>query len=179
MGCLLAGRHLYEELKLDRFWAERLSPRRKGTRWGWIVQTLSAYPLIDADSERRLHREWLERWAMGDLLGADFAAVAEAQKLYGCHDLLLQHKRELFNHLLQRWRDLFNATFEVPLLGFPSGQGTTAPPAAPPLPRFSARSVHCRRQLMPLQRSLWSKWGPRISSIRPMNSPSPISCARR
>lgn len=111
-ACWLAC-HLFRELGLDRFWAERLPPSRKGTRWDLIVQTLVAYRLIDPGSEWRLHREWFERSAMGDLLGGDFAALAEAHKLYACHDLVLAHKAALFDHLTQRWRDLFNATFEV------------------------------------------------------------------
>jgi transposase len=49
---------------------------------------------------------------LGDLLGADFALV-ESHKLYACHDLLLKHKQALFDHLVNRWRDLFNASFEV------------------------------------------------------------------
>ena len=46
---------------------------------------------------------------MADLLGADFG-LAEAHKLYACHDRLLAHKEALFSHLVERWRDLFNAT---------------------------------------------------------------------
>ena len=49
---------------------------------------------------------------MADLLGADFG-LAEAHKLYACHDKLLAHKQALFSHLTQRWRDLFNASFDV------------------------------------------------------------------
>ena len=49
---------------------------------------------------------------MADLLGADFG-LAEAHKLYACHDLLLAHKEALFSHLTERWRDLFNADFDV------------------------------------------------------------------
>ena len=45
-------------------------------------------------------------------MGADFG-LAEAHKLYACHDLLLAHKQELFSHLTERWRDLFNASFDV------------------------------------------------------------------
>jgi hypothetical protein len=33
--------------------------------------------------------------------------------LYDCHDLLLQHKQELFDHLISRWRDLFSIEFDV------------------------------------------------------------------
>jgi hypothetical protein len=49
---------------------------------------------------------------MADLLGADFG-LAEAHKLYRCHDRLLHYKEELFSHLVNRWRDMFNASFDV------------------------------------------------------------------
>jgi transposase len=39
--------------------------------------------------------------------------LAEEHKLYACHDLLLEHKEALFSHLVGRWRDLFNADFDV------------------------------------------------------------------
>ena len=73
---------------------------------------LVAYRLIEPGSEWRLHREWFLESAMADLLGSDFG-LAEAHKLYACHDLLLAHKQALFSHLTQRWRDLFNASFDV------------------------------------------------------------------
>jgi hypothetical protein len=126
-ACWLAC-HLYEELKLDQFWAERLPPSRKGTRWDLVLQTLCAYRLIDPGSEWRLHREWFERSAMADLLGTDFAALAEAHKLYDCHDLLLRHKTALFDHLTQRWRDLFNAQFDVLLYDLTSTYFESSPP---------------------------------------------------
>jgi transposase len=93
-----------------------------------VLQTLCAYRLIDPGSEWRLHREWFERSAMGDLLGADFGALAEAHRLYECHDLLLKHKGELFDHLTQRWRDLFNAKFDVLLYDLTSSYFESAPP---------------------------------------------------
>jgi transposase len=126
-ACWLAC-HLYQELGLDRFWAERLPPSRKGTRWDLVLQTLCAYRLLDPGSEWRLHREWFERSAMGDLLGADFAALAEAHKLYECHDLLVPHKQALFDHLTQRWRDLFNAKFDVLLYDLTSTYFESDPP---------------------------------------------------
>ena len=126
-ACWLAC-HLYQELGLDGFWAARLPPSRKGTRWDLILQTLCAYRLIDPGSEWRLHREWFERSAMGDLLGADFAALAEAHKLYECHDRLLENKAALFDHLMQRWRDLFNARFDVLLYDLTSTYFESDPP---------------------------------------------------
>jgi hypothetical protein len=126
-ACWLAC-HLYQELGLDKFWATRLPPSRKGTRWDLILQTLVAYRLIDPGSEWRLHREWFERSAMGDLLDADFAALADQHKLYACHDLLLTHKAALFDHLTQRWRDLFNAKFDVLLYDLTSTYFESNPP---------------------------------------------------
>jgi hypothetical protein len=110
-ACWLAGQ-LWQALQLDRFWADRLPPSRKGTRWDQVLQVLVSYRLIAPGSEWKLHRDWFGRSAMADLLGADFG-LAEAHKLYACHDLLLQHKDALFAHLMARWRDLFNANFDV------------------------------------------------------------------
>jgi hypothetical protein len=110
-ACWLAG-VLWRELRLDRFWAERLPKSRKGTRWDQVLQVLTIYRLIAPGSEWRLHRQWFLDSAMADLLGGDFG-LAEAHKLYACHDLLLAHKQALFTHLTERWRDLFNASFDV------------------------------------------------------------------
>jgi hypothetical protein len=110
-ACWLAGQ-LWQALQLDRFWADRLPPSRKSTRWDQVLQVLVSYRLIAPGSEWKLHRDWFGRSAMADLLGADFG-LAESHKLYACHDLLLQHKDALFSHLMARWRDLFNANFDV------------------------------------------------------------------
>jgi hypothetical protein len=118
---------LWRELELDRFWGERLSASRKGTRWDQVLLVLVAYRLIAPGSEWRLHREWFSRCALGDLLGADFA-LADSHKLYACHDLLLKHKQALFDHLVGRWRDLFNASFEVLLYDLTSTYFESDPP---------------------------------------------------
>jgi hypothetical protein len=126
-ACWLAC-HLYEELGLNEFWAERLPPSRKGTRWDLVLQTLCAYRLIDPGSEWRLHRQWFEHSAMGDLLGADFGQLAESHKLYDCHDLILPYKGQLFDHLRARWKDLFNAKFDVLLYDLTSTYCESDPP---------------------------------------------------
>jgi hypothetical protein len=110
-ACWLAGQ-LWRELQLDRFWSERLPPSRKGTRWDQVLQVLVSYRLIAPGSEWKLQRDWFGRSAMADLLGSDFR-LAEPHKLYACHDFLLAHKADLFSHLVARWRDLFNAAFDV------------------------------------------------------------------
>lgn len=125
-GCWLAS-HLWEELGLPEFWATRLPPSRKGTRWAQVLQTLVTYRLLDPGSEWRLYRHWFDHSAMTDLLGAD-AGLAEIHKLYACHELLLAHKRALFSHLTQRWKDLFNAKFEVLLYDLTSTYFESDPP---------------------------------------------------
>jgi hypothetical protein len=103
---------LWQMLGLEEFWGERLPVSRKGTRWDLVLFVLTAYRLIEPGSEWRLHRSWYARTALADLLGAD-ASLADPHALYRCHDRLLEHKQALFTHLTGRWRDLFNASFEV------------------------------------------------------------------
>jgi len=110
-ACWLAC-ELWDQLQLDAFWADKLRPSRKGTRWLSVLKTLACYRLIDPGSEWRLHRHWYEVSAMGDLLGEDFALV-ESHKLYRCLDKLLIHKQALFSYLRTRWEELFEARFEV------------------------------------------------------------------
>ncbi len=118
---------LWRELHLDRFWGERLPASRKGTRWDQVLFVLTAYRLLAPGSEWRLHREWFERSALADLLGADFA-LAEIHKLYACHDRLLAHKQPLFDHLVGRWRDLFNVSFDLLLYDLTSTYFEADPP---------------------------------------------------
>jgi len=62
-ACWLAGK-LWQELELDRFWAERLAPSRKRTRWHEILQVLVSYRLIAPGSEWKLHRDWFGKSAI-------------------------------------------------------------------------------------------------------------------
>jgi Transposase DDE domain len=64
---------------------------------------------------------------LADLLGADFG-LAEIHRLYACHDRLLAHKSALFAHLVDRWRDLFNAGFDVLLYDLTSTYFEADPP---------------------------------------------------
>lgn len=118
---------LWEQLGLDRFWGERLPASRKGTRWEQVLFVLVAYRLLSPGSEWRLHRQWFDRSALTDLLGVD-AGVADIHKLYACHDLLLAHKTAVFDHLVQRWRDLFNVAFDVLLYDLTSTYFESNPP---------------------------------------------------
>lgn len=118
---------LWDRLGLDGFWTERLGVSRKGTRWLHVVKTLVAYRLIDPGSEFRLHRQWFERSAMADLLGAS-AGIAGKNTLYRCLDRLLEHREALFSHLTQQWRTLFNTHYDVLLYDLTSTYFECDPP---------------------------------------------------
>jgi hypothetical protein len=121
---------LWELLGLDKFWAQKLPVSREGTRWDLILAASAAYRLIEPGSEWRLHRHWFGTTALGDLLGPDFS-LGGKDNVYRCLDQLLEHKRELFSHLRQRWADLFAAKFDVLLYDLTSTYFESVPPEDP------------------------------------------------
>src|SRR3954454_19657535 len=135
---------LWRELQLDQFWSKRLGSSRKGTRWDQVLFVLVVYRLLAPGSEWRLHREWFRRSALADLLGED-AGLAEIHKLYRCHDRLLEHKQAVFDHLVGRWRDLFNISYDVLLYDLTS----TYFEADPPFPEGDKRRFGYSRDHRP------------------------------
>jgi len=135
---------LWRELQLDLFWSKRLGSSRKGTRWDQVLFVLAAYRLLAPGSEWRLHREWFQRSALADLLGED-AGLAEIHKLYRCHNRLLTHKQAVFDHLVGRWRDLFNISYDVLLYDLTS----TYFEADPPFPEGDKRRYGYSRDHRP------------------------------
>jgi hypothetical protein len=118
---------LWEQLRLDKFWSDKLPVSRQGSRWLNVFKRLVCYQLIDPGSEWQLHRQWYEQSAMSDLLGEDFALV-QIDKLYRCLDKLLSHKQDLFSYLRQRWQALFNVNFDVLLYDLSSTYFESEPP---------------------------------------------------
>jgi transposase len=110
-NCWLAC-ELWRQLELDRFWGQKLEPGREEVSWAQVLELLAVNRLIEPGSEFRLHRQWFDQSAMDVLLGVDFAA-AEKDRLYRCLDRIVKHKRDLFLHLQQRWKNLFDASFDV------------------------------------------------------------------
>lgn len=132
-GCWLTL-ELYRQLGLDTFFAEHLPASRKGTRWDRILRVLVTQRLLAPGSEWQLHRDWFERTALADLLGEDFG-LAEIHKLYATLDQVLPLKEKLFDHLRDKWRDLFGAKYEVLLYDLTSTYFETDTPEDPEDPR--------------------------------------------
>ena len=107
MGC-----QLWQQLKLNEFWTEKLPKGREMVSWAKVLELLVVNRLIDPGSEFRVHRQWFDQSAMDVLLGQDFA-VAEKDRLYRCLDRVLEYKQELFVHLRKRWQELFDAEFDL------------------------------------------------------------------
>jgi hypothetical protein len=125
-ACWLACQ-LWAELQLDEFWQERLPPSREGTAWAHVLLVLVAYRFLAPGSEWRLHREWYQHNAMGDLLGEGVGVVAK-DTLYRCLDKLLAHKADLFTVLTARWHDLFGVTYDLLLYDLTSTYFESDPP---------------------------------------------------
>lgn len=128
------GCELWRQLRLEEFWEEKLAEKvqRETVSWAKVLQLLVVNRLIDPGSEFRVHRQWFDQSAMGELLQTDFA-VAEKDRLYRCLDRLVEHKAALFQHLRECWQDLFQAQFDVLLYDLTStyieGEGAEIPKA--------------------------------------------------
>ncbi len=126
VGRMLVGAELVARIGARPVLGRAAAPEPKGTRWDQVLLPLATYRLLAPGSEWRLHRQWFQR-AMADLLGEDLG-LAEIHKLYRCHDRMLEHKEALFDHLVGRWRDLFNASFDVLLYDLTSTYFEANPP---------------------------------------------------
>ena len=118
---------LWEQLKLDEFWRERLKDSREGTSWYHLLMVSAAYRWIDPGSEWRLHREWYQRSAMGYLL-SEGEELTGKDDVYRCQDRLLEHKEALFGFLKERWVDLFGVKFDILLYDLTSTYFESDPP---------------------------------------------------
>ena len=106
------GCHLWRELGLDGFWSERLGGERGGVPWEKVLQLLAINRLCAPGSEFAIHRRWFLDSAMDELLECEFE-VAQKDRLYRCLDRIVQHKDALCQHLIGRWKTLFDARLDI------------------------------------------------------------------
>ena len=106
------GCWLWDTLQLSRFWNTQLFEERGDVPWPKVLQLLVVNRLIDPGSELRIHRQWFLRSATDELLEVDYAAAGK-DRLYRCLDRILSHKEALCQWVAQRWKTLFDTSFDV------------------------------------------------------------------
>ena len=111
-GACWVGCKLWEELGLGEFWQKALGEEVGAVAWEKVVELLAVNRLIAPRSELSIHEKWFPQTAMAALLESD-ERVAEKDRLYRALDRILKHKAALEEHLAQRWKDLFGASFDV------------------------------------------------------------------
>lgn len=111
-GACWVGCKLWEELGLGEFWQKALGTEVGAVAWQKVVELLAVNRLIAPRSELSIHEKWFPQTAMAALLESD-ERVAEKDRLYRALDRMLEHKEALEEHLAERWKDLFGATFDV------------------------------------------------------------------
>ena len=99
-------------LGLDSFWREALAQDAGDVPWEKVIELLAVNRLIAPRSELSIHEKWFPQTAMDLLLDTD-ARVAGKDRLYRCLDRITAHKPALEEHLAQKWKDLFGATFDL------------------------------------------------------------------
>ena len=97
---------------MDQFWSEKLPEGRESVAWAQVLELLVVNRLIDPGSEFRVHRQWFDQQHDGSLRWRAGFRGSENRR-YRCLDRVLKHKQDLFVHLQQRWKDLFDAEFDL------------------------------------------------------------------
>jgi transposase len=111
-GDCWAATQLWEDLGLHTFWRDALAADAGDVPWDKVLQLLVVNRLLAPRSELFVHEKWFPQTAMAVLLDTD-ERVADKDRLYRCLDRLLAHKPALEQHLAQKWKDLFGATFDL------------------------------------------------------------------
>ena len=111
-GACWVGCKLWEELDFGEFWQQALGEEVGAVAWEKVVELLVVNRLIAPRSELSIHEKWFPQTAMSALLDSD-ERVAEKDRLYRALDRIVGHKQALEEHLADRWKDLFGASFDV------------------------------------------------------------------
>lgn len=102
---------LWRRLHLHRFFAEHLPPGREQVDWATVACILSVGRLCAQRSELSISEQWYAHTALDDLLGVAAADVYD-NRLYRGLDQLHPLRDALFDHLRERYEQLFGCRFE-------------------------------------------------------------------
>jgi len=137
-GDCWAALQLWTDLGLDAFWREALAKDAGDVPWDKVLAVLAVNRLLAPRSELFVHEKWFPQSAMDLLLDTD-ARVADKDRLYRCLDRLLAHKSALEQHLAEKWKDLFGASFDLLLYDLTSTYFEGAAEAVPKAQRGYSR----------------------------------------
>jgi hypothetical protein len=83
-GACWLGSRLWQELKLDQFFAKALRDRRGSVEWAKVIELLAVNRLCEPESELGVHQRWYGTTAMDVVLGTDDAVAAKDRHTWCC-----------------------------------------------------------------------------------------------
>ena len=110
-GQVYLGLSLWRRLGLHTALKEIIAPGREEVPWDLTACILTLARFCGQRSELEVAERWYADSVLEDLLGVSLSQVNEA-RLYRGLDVLQEHKEQLCQHLLEKYRDWFGVQFE-------------------------------------------------------------------
>ena len=110
-GQVYLGLSLWRRLGLHTLLRELIEPGQEEVCWELTACILTLARFCGQRSELEVAERWYADSVLEDLLGVSLSQVNEA-RLYRGLDVLQEHKEELCQHLLKKYRDWFGVQFE-------------------------------------------------------------------
>jgi transposase len=110
-GQVYLGLSLWRRLGLHTLLRELIEPGQEEVPWELTTCILTLARFCGQRSELEVAERWYADSVLEDLLGVSLSQVNEA-RLYRGLDVLQEHKEELCQHLLKKYRDWFGVQFE-------------------------------------------------------------------
>lgn len=103
---------LWRALGLDDLFERLIPPGREQVPWPMVAAVLTISRLCNPSSELHIAETWYRDTALEHLLGVSAQAVTK-DRLYRAHDRILPFKRQIEEHLKQRFTTLFDAQYDL------------------------------------------------------------------
>ena len=111
LGACWLGLELWKRLELDRLLAAALDDDPADVPWSRMAALLAINRLCAPGSELAIQQRWY-RSTVGRFFGIEEGKINDT-RLYRCLDRTLTHKTKLERPLKNRYRELFEAEFEI------------------------------------------------------------------
>lgn len=110
-GQVYLGLSLWRRLGLHTVLREIIEPGQEDVPWELTACILTLARFCGQRSELEVAQRWYGQSVLEDLLGVSLSQINDA-RLYRGLDVLQQHKEQLCQHLLRKYRDWFGVQFE-------------------------------------------------------------------